>query len=185
MMIYHLGCGPHVWPTWLTKQGMDRDHVRLTGLPNPPDRTVGHEDIVNVDLVPWRDDVVMADIRCLDAVATRFGRPDIISAEDVLEHVPIADGRRALGHWTSLIRPSGYVEIQVPDLKALATALYTDTLMASEYVQRLYGAQDYPENTHWAGFTEGLLVQYIQDAGLRVVETNHWNMNLIILARKC
>lgn len=55
--------------------------------------------------------------------------------------------------------------IRVPDVAAIVKryeeGLYSDESM----IERLYGTQDYPENTHKTGFTIPYLTRLVQEAG--------------------
>jgi len=162
-MIFHLGCGRRRRPLGFPQAG---------------------EPVINVDCrdLPGVDQV--GDVADIAWLVARYGQPEKIAAEDVLEHLPRRRARRALSEWIACLRPGGTIHVRTPDLLALAEAFRDGRLTATRYERRLYGDQDYPENVHRCGFTLVELVHLFEHAGLTVTRTAHDHLNAWIWGRK-
>ena len=145
-MIWHLGSGKRKRPL---------------GFP-------GDEPVLNIDIRDLPTTDVVADVRDLSAVVAEYGPPDKIAAEDVLEHLPRAEARKALAHWCDILKPDGELHLRVPDLDALARLYARNDLPFAEFERHVYGGQDYPENTHRCGFTPPVLRALLAEHGLKV-----------------
>jgi len=79
---------------------------------------------------------------------------DEIWAESIIEHIPMGadyvNTIRVLIEWNRVLKSGGLLTLKIPDLKALCRMYPEDT---STVISYLYGGQDYPENTHVAGFS--------------------------------
>jgi len=162
-MIFHLGCGEQRWPV-----GFPRSNERIVNVDSR--RLPGVDAVGNVAEVGW--------------LVARFGQPDKIAAEDVLEHLPRRRARGALAGWIACLRPGGQIHVRTPDLLALADALRDGRLTPDRYERRLYGDQDCPEDVHRCGFTLVELRHLFEHAGLTDIRTGDANLNAWIWGRK-
>ena len=100
-----------------------------------------------------------------------------IWAHDVIEHFPQGQIDAVLDEWVRLLAPGGSLHIQTLDLVAAAefilhgNAYYGPNPSDEIKAYRIYGAQDYPENFHKAGFTIAGLSAMLRARGLEIVET--------------
>jgi len=91
--------------------------------------------------LPWKDNEV-----------------DKIHAESIIEHIPMGEQYvntiKVLKEWNRVLKIGGMLTLKIPDLAALcgAYAIHSGTV-----ISYLYGKQDYPENTHVAGFSINVL----------------------------
>lgn len=94
---------------------------------------------------------------------------DKILSVQVLEHFSHTKTLPILKLWYSKIKPGGMLELEVPDLKLFCT------LWANGYIKEpwafisIYGEQNYPENTHKAGFSKEYLSYLLKQAGFKKV----------------
>ncbi len=109
-----------------------------------------------------------------------------IIAKDVLEHLSFHKVEDALRDWFRVLKPGGRIYIQCPDLEAIAKKI----ILSGKYSWKeisywVYGAQDYPENTHKAGFTIRTLKELLEKIGFVVEKIeNDGGTNIICYARK-
>jgi predicted SAM-dependent methyltransferase len=105
-----------------------------------------------------------------------------IYAKDVLEHLPRADVKIALSEIHRVLKPGGKLFIQVPDL-LLITQRFKDNFFEME--KRIFGEQNYPENTHKTAFTKLFLCEMLDKMGFTIDSTNESDItNISIWARK-
>ncbi len=161
-MIFHLGCGERKKPA-----GVNSDDYIV----NVDSRDIPTADIVGcVSEIGWLVDI--------------YGRPDTIAAEDVLEHLPRRSACAALGNWANWLVLGGLLHIRVPDLRHLAERFVAGHMNATQFERRVFGAQDYPENTHLCGWTRGSIVSAIEGCWLTVIRAETVNGNACVWARK-
>ena len=106
---------------------------------------------------------------------------DEIKAIDVIEHFSHKTSIKVLKYLISLLKKGGLIFIQCPDVLKLYEILKDNP---RELIRRLYGDQDYPENTHKTGFTLLILEYLFVELGLEIVDKNYINGNLRIKGRK-
>lgn len=123
------------------------------------------------------------------------GSVDCILANDVLEHVHHWEAVRWLREFQRLLKPTGVVEIRVPDTEYI--------LCSSEYplekkITMLYGGQDVPQGTsqimdsarlkhpeyycHRYGWTQSSITKELHRLGFDHVETERAGMNMVVKA---
>lgn len=112
--------------------------------------------------------------------------------KDVLEHVSWRRVEELLRDVYRIMRPGARLYVQVPDLEAIARKVildpgfcYGDLCGWKAISYWVYGAQDYPENTHKSGFTIPTLRNLLESIGF-VVESigNDGGTNIVCWARK-
>jgi predicted SAM-dependent methyltransferase len=100
---------------------------------------------------------------------------DEILAKDFVEHLSWRVVEAFLRDCHRVLRRGGRMYIQVPDMEAIARKVilnpsfrYGDLSGWKAISFWVYGAQDYPENAHKAGFTVPTLKQLLESIGFVV-----------------
>jgi predicted SAM-dependent methyltransferase len=143
------------------------------------------DDYINIDIREIEGLDICGDIRSLDFIPNDCAKE--ILCYDVLEHFSFHETRDVLTHWINKLRPGGQIIVRVPDLEKILDRFVNGDLPAFEAQRLVFGGQDYPENFHSAGFTEGMLEGYLLGCGCREViqvvreEDTH---NVTLVARK-
>ena len=117
---------------------------------------------------------------------------DEILLKDALEHVSWRKVDLVLKECFRILKPGGTITIQAPDLEAIAKKVILDPnykfgeLSGYKAISFwVYGGQDYPENTHKAGFTIPTLTKLLEEIGFKVNSIeNDGRTNLICVASK-
>ena len=115
---------------------------------------------------------------------------DEIIAQDVIEHISHTKVEELLRELYRILKHNGRIYIRVPDLEAIMKMLIPDGChgglcgwKAISYW--IYGAQDYPENTHKSGFTIVTLKKLLETVGFVVEDIyNDGGTNIVCYARK-
>ena len=121
-------------------------------------------DYLNVDI---------RDLPGIDVVAAAENLPfepaelaEIYSAH-LLEHFPAEQLRRQLlPYWVSLLRPGGRFTAIVPDIEAMTAEAATGAMPWSDFIEVVYGGQEYEGDFHFAGFSREALLALVATAGL-------------------
>ena len=117
---------------------------------------------------------------------------DMIIAKDVIEHITFHKTEALLKDLYRVLKHGGRIYMQVPDLEAIARKIildpnfcYGDLCGWKAISYWVYGGQDYPENTHKAGFTIPTLKKLLESLGFQVEEIKNDNgTNIQCWARK-
>jgi len=109
-----------------------------------------------------------------------------IVAQDCIEHVSWRRIPDLLRDVYRVLKCNGVFVMRVPDLEEIARLTflnpgYDNFLQLSYWI---FGGQDYPENTHKAGFTKASARKLLEDIGFRVLEVRGEGTNLVVVARK-
>ncbi|MCK5018191.1 MAG: methyltransferase domain-containing protein [Candidatus Peribacteraceae bacterium] len=123
----------------------------------------------NVDVRKTHPDVVEGDIRNLPFDDNSL---EEIYANDVLEHCSFHETQDILHHWYSKLQPGGKLFIQSPCLRLVCEfALKADSIeLREKAIARIFGGQDYPENTHLTSIDEVVIEHYLKAAGFHNIE---------------
>ena len=100
-----------------------------------------HSDWVNLDLVPFSDEVKAADL--INGVPLENNSADAVYHSHVLEHLSPQCGRKMLGECFRVLKPAGYLRIAVPDLEQIAKL----------YLGKLQAAWETPEPINMADYS--------------------------------
>ena len=146
---------------------------------------------VNIDWNPWAG----VDVVC-DACALPFADESAayILANDILEHFSWRETRAVLGGWTRVLKAKGLLELRVPSLEGLIRLYLVrprgwrleDGRGVDPVVERLFGGQDFPGNTHMTIFDSRSLEELLRD-DYRILELGpdgHDISNLRVVARR-
>ncbi|MCK5019639.1 MAG: hypothetical protein KAS32_21450, partial [Candidatus Peribacteraceae bacterium] len=95
-----------------------------------------------------------------------------IYANDVLEHCSFHETQTIIKHWYKKLKPTGKLFIQSPCLRLVCEyALKASTVEEREKaISRIFGGQDYPENTHMTSIDEVVIEHYLKSAGFHNIE---------------
>lgn len=136
---------------------------------------------------PQYPQAVKVDIRslpCVDIVADAadlymLGNESFsgIFTRHVIEHWPSHMTVAVLREWYRVLKPGGWLELHCPDLDKLiqnylckSVDIYTQKVFDADLLSYyLYGSQDYPENTHKAGFTFDSMKHKLELAGFKSI----------------
>jgi len=96
---------------------------------------------------------------------------DEIRSVQVLEHVGMKEAPVVLRHWHSLLKPGGFVHVDVPDFEETARQLLAQPDEAAKdwYYRLVYGSQKNAYAFHKNGFSPARLEWLLREAGFREV----------------
>jgi predicted SAM-dependent methyltransferase len=97
---------------------------------------------------------------------------DLIYASHVIEHLSVADAKRAIAEWYRVLKRNGVLRLAVPDF-GMMVRMYMDYVGLDIILGPLMGGQDYEQNYHKSVFDEAYLSKLMTEAGFRNVE--HWD----------
>jgi predicted SAM-dependent methyltransferase len=133
------------------------------------DRRSGY---LNVDLHPWHQPDLVADVCKLDFLPAAYYEE--ILAQDVLEHLPRTSTCKVLVHWNRLLAPRGVLRLRVPNavaiLERLTSRRHQSVASHEESIQLLFGTQAYTGDFHFTSFTDVLLKHYLQRTGYEILK---------------
>ena len=114
------------------------------------------------------------------------GSAEEILMKDSLEHVSWRKVEDVIRECHRILKRGGVLRIQVPDLEAIARKVILSGSYDWDQISYwVYGGQDYPENTHKAGFTIPTLKRLLEKHGFVVERVeNDGGTNIICVARK-
>jgi len=144
------------------------------------------EGYVNIDVRKTKPCVLAVDLERELLGFLPDGCAEEVLARDFLEHVSWRRVRELLADIFRVLRPGGRLYVQVPDLEALSRRILEGKLGRFEELSFwVYGGQDYPENTHRAGFTMPALRELLESVGFRILSIqNDGGTNIICWAEK-
>ena len=122
------------------------------------------------------------------------GSAAYILANDILEHFSWRETKTVLDGWTRVLQHKGLLELRVPSLEGLIRLYLVrprgwrveDGRGVDPVIERLFGGQDFPGNTHFTTFDSRSLEELLQDS-YRVLEIGPDGndiSNLRVVARK-
>jgi len=149
-------------------------------------------DYINIDVRKTHPKVLVMDLE--KELLTPFpdNSVDEIIARDCIEHISWRRVEDLLRDIYRVLKPGGKIFIQVPDLEAIAKKTFFNPdycffeLCGWKAISFwVYGAQDYGENAHKAGFTIPTLKKLLESIGFEVEDIrNDGGTNIICIARK-
>lgn len=151
---------------------------------------------IRVDIDPEMRPDVIADLTDLSAIAD--GVADVVWASHCVEHLFRHQVETALREIRRILKPEGVAFIFVPDLQAVAKVIAEDRLQDVLYESAagpisahdvVFGfgrevARGRVHMAHRTGFTPGVLVQSLKDAGYSDFVVRRGEFELIAFARK-
>jgi predicted SAM-dependent methyltransferase len=147
------------------------------------------EGMINCDLYFEHPKIRKVDCRYLDAWPDNT--VDMIEAQQLLEHLTMADALAALKEWRRVLRIGGILVVTVPDIGAvlewLSGAVNFSPLVWREAMRAIYGSQDREGMEHKSGYTPEYLEALLRKIGYGV-DFVHQYMRvtpaILIIARK-
>ena len=113
---------------------------------------------------------------------------DLILLKDSLEHVSYHKVEDVIKECHRLLKPGGKIQIQCPDLEAIAYKVILHPERGADYKALsywIYGGQGYPEDTHKSGFTMKALKNLLERHGFKIESMkNDGGTNIIASAIK-
>ena len=116
---------------------------------------------------------------------------DEILAKDILEHFMLADTDMILKKWYRVLRPKGWLQIEVPNTMLNVGEFLAGTTkcakgqdIAERFSQIMYGKQDYPGNCHYQLFDEKRLQDVCEKAGFIHIKTWTYGRALCVQVKK-
>lgn len=88
-----------------------------------------------------------------------------IYACDVYEHISHRKSKELLKHWVNKLKKGGLLFIQTTNLLSLIDYILKSNKI-EDAVSRIFGGQDYPENTHLTSGHPVILEKYLRDSGI-------------------
>jgi SAM-dependent methyltransferase len=105
---------------------------------------------------------VVCDVRRIPVPDETF---DIVHSSHTLEHFGWPHVDKVLKEWGRILKVGGELRLAVPNLRYVAQRLLDDKIIPTD-MWVIYGEQDYPKNTHVAGFTPNLLKSLVEAMGI-------------------
>jgi predicted SAM-dependent methyltransferase len=147
------------------------------------------KDYINIDVIDFPGIDLKCDIRKLP-----YGKESVdeILANDVLEHFGRLEWRSILAYWYSLLKKGGVISIQTPDIIKLFEMWKTKEIdktgpphtaklhMDDKLIRRIFGEQDFPEDTHKTGITMELIRLEFNKLNIKITHESFINGNLRI-----
>ena len=123
---------------------------------------------------------VVGDIRDLPFPDEHF---DYILANDIIEHLPIAETEGLLQEWRRVLKMGGVIEIKTPNMK-WAAEHYTKYRDAGFVSFHIFGGQDYPGNFHYVMFDRVWLRNIALATGFFEIGYKEAGSNFIMMIMK-
>jgi len=147
---------------------------------------------INIDIRRTRPNVLVLDIERELLRPFPDNSAEEIIARDCIEHISWRRVEDLLKDIYRVLKRGGRVYIQIPDLEAIARKVimnpdfcFGDLCGWKAISFWVYGGQDYPENTHKAGFTIPTLRKLLESIGFRVIKIeNDGGSNIICVCEK-
>lgn len=124
-----------------------------------------YENLLGVDVRKTVAVDVQADIRKLPFKDNSI---DNIAAEDVAEHFRRVEFPLVVKEWHRVLKSNGVLRIKTPYFSFLVQLFVSGKIPQVEAARKLYGNQDYPENTHYTCYDPSELGAVLKDAGFQL-----------------
>ena len=129
---------------------------------------ITRDDYLNVDSRELPGIDIVADVRQLPFQPEQL--TELYSAH-LLEHFPLEELRRViLPRWVSLLEDGGKLVSVVPDVETMVSERAAGRIPFDEFVEVMYGGQEYQGDFHFSGFSKETLTKLLEDAGLEDVK---------------
>jgi len=150
------------------------------------------EGYINIDIRKIKPNVLVLDIEKDLLKPFPNDSAEEIVVKDCAEHISWRRVEDLLKDIYRVLRKGGKLYMQVPDLEAIAKKVILNPdfcfngLCGWKAISFwVYGAQDYPENTHKVGFTIPTLKKLLESIGFRVIDIrNDGGTNIMCWAEK-
>lgn len=124
------------------------------------------EGYIGIDLRKALATDILADVRHLPFAD---GVMESVLCYDIIEHLHRYDIEPFLREVWRVMAPGGELFIKTPNLHELMLVYMHGEIPGFELERKLYGGQEYPENTHLTGFTPEMLAERLTTAGFKKI----------------
>ena len=147
---------------------------------------------INIDVRKTKPNVLVLDLEKDLLRPFPDKSVDEILAYDCIEHISWRRIEDLLRDIHRVLKCDGRLYLRVPDLEAIAKKVILDPGFRYNELRGwkaisfwVYGGQDYPENTHKAGFTIPTLRELLESLGFKVEKIeNDGGTNIVCVAVK-
>lgn len=143
---------------------------------------------LNIDFNKFHDPDFVGDVLNLDDLPKNHYCE--IIAQDILEHLPRCSTKRALLHWSSLLKINGELYLRVPNVIGVCNLLQKkDNHSVSKHEQLircLFGTQAYSGDYHYTTFTELVIRSYLEQCGYSIsyiTERDDWLFDICAIKK--
>jgi len=147
---------------------------------------------INIDVRKTKPNVLVMDLE--EDLLRPFPDNSVeeIVAYDCIEHISWRKIEDLLRDIHRVLKCDGRLYLRVPDLEAIAKKVILDPGFRYNELRGwkaisfwVYGGQDYPENTHKAGFTIPTLKELLESLGFKIEKIeNDGGTNIVCVAVK-
>jgi len=124
-----------------------------------------YKNLLGVDVRKTPAVDVQADIKILPFKDNSI---DNIAAEDIAEHFRRQEFPNVVKEWHRVLKSNGVLRIKTPYFSFLVQLFTLGKIPQVEAARKLYGNQDYPENTHYTCYDPAELGVVLKDAGFQI-----------------
>lgn len=150
------------------------------------------EGYLNIDVRKTKPNVLVLDLEKDLLRPFPDKSVDEIVAYDCIEHISWRKIEDLLKDIHRVLKCNGRLYLRVPDLEAIARKVILDPGFKYNELSGwkaisfwVYGGQDYPENTHKAGFTIPTLKELLESIGFKIEKIeNDGGTNIVCVAVK-
>jgi len=147
---------------------------------------------INIDVRKTKPNVLVLDLEKDLLRPFPDKSVDEILAYDCIEHISWRRIEDLLRDIHRVLKCDGRLYLRVPDLEAIAKKVILDPGFRYNELRGwkaisfwVYGGQDYPENTHKAGFTIPTLKELLESLGFKIEKIeNDGGTNIVCVAVK-
>jgi len=125
----------------------------------------------HIELVCAAQDLKLAD-DCVEA----------IKMNQFLEHISRDEATQLLRNCRKWLTPAGELLVYVPDVEWYAQQLVSGKYNFATFVHMVYGAQDYPDNTHRWGYSPASLKDLAVSLGYKIISCEHLDGSVVLKA---
>ena len=108
---------------------------------------------------------------------------DVVFSSHVLEHISRNEVESTLDEWIRILKPDGELRLVLPNIKWAAERIMNNEV-DHHVMNVLYGAQSYPTDFHYNGFTPETIVAMLKSRGFIEINTAEEGYNLIVIASR-
>lgn len=197
-MKLHLGCGPiylqgyknidvNIPGHYLAADRPDLVEINQTTVDNYYKYSVTREDIESGNL--HRQQVVVDNYGDIKQLLYPTSSVSEIRLVQVFEHFTFKEGKVALEHWFSVLKPGGKIHLDVPDLEDTCQgyAMATNPMDKKWFTRLLFGSQKNVYGLHKSMYSKESLTKLLEEVGFKdisILPNIHFYPAFAVEARK-